>query len=93
MKSNYLVSKKENMNLQEIFEDFETKSTIEKINKKIYKSGFIPIYEDKNKENKEYKHVQIIDESSKNEGKKLLINQKDGINNNYEKCKFPKKRL
>ena len=93
LKSNDLVSKKENMNLQEMFEDFETKSKIEQINKKISKSGFIHIYEDsnKNKENKEYKHVQIIDESGKNEGEKLFIYQNDGITNKYEKYKIPKK--
>ena len=95
LKSNDLVSKKENMNLQEMFDDFETKSKMEQINKKISKSGFIHIYEDsnKNKENKEYKHVQIIDESGKNEGEKLFIYQNNGITNSYEKYNIPKKEV
>ena len=91
MKSNeFEAKKKENLNLQEMFEEYENKSKLDEINKKISESGFIHIYED-NKKNKDNKHVEIIDETGINGNEKLYIfNNKGKINKNIN-IELPKK--
>jgi hypothetical protein len=95
IKSSDLRSKKENLNLQEMFDIFERKSKMMEINKKISKSGFIHIYDDnKNKkDNKENKHIQIIDEKVENEGEKIFIYKNRDIFNKSKKYNLPKKNV
>jgi len=90
MKTNEFKAKKQNLTLQEMFEDYENKSKIDEINKKISESGFIHIYED-NKKNKDNKHVQIIDETDNNGGEKLYIFNNKGKNNKNINVDIPKK--
>lgn len=92
LNSNDLRSNKGNLNLQEMLNDFERKTRMTKIDKKIAKSGFIHIYDD-NKPNKENKHFTIIDESDENDAEKLFIYQNDGINNHYQNLNFPQKKV
>ena len=90
--NNDLMSNKGFLNLQEMFDDFEKKSRIEEINKKIAKSGFIHLYDD-NKKNKENKHVQIMEECDNDEGEKLYIYKNNGVFNQYKKMELPKKKV
>ena len=91
IKSNELETKK-NLNLKEMFEDFENISKIDEINKKVSESGFIHIYDDnKNKKNKDNKHVQIIDEPNINESEKLYIFNVKGMMNKNINIDLPKK--
>ena len=89
IKSNELETKK-NLNLKEMFEDFENKSKIDEINKKVSESGFIHIYDD-NKNKKNNKHVQIIDEPNINESEKLYIFNVKGMMNKNINIDLPKK--
>ena len=89
IKSNENIHKKKNFNLQEMFDNYERKERLDKINKKFDKSGFMHIYEDN--KNKNNKHVQIIDEFGKNESEKLYIFKNNEIANKYENVKIPKK--
>ena len=95
IKSNDLRSRKENLNLQEMFELYERKSKMNEINKKISKSGFIHIYEDNknNKESKENKHIQVIDEKMENESEKIFIYKNREIFHKTENYNMPKKNV
>lgn len=88
IKSNENIHKK-NLNLQEMFENYERNQRLNKMNKKYDKSGFMHIYEDN--KNKNNKHVQIIDDFGKNESEKLYIFKNNEIVNKYENVKIPMK--
>ena len=89
-KSNGMIKKKENINLDNMFKDLKYKLKMEKIGKNILETGFVDMYDD-NSEMKKIKHVNIVNKNKKNnlsnndnKFEKLYVYENNGFINNNE---------